>query len=377
MALSIFYQFFLLGCTSFGGPAAHLGIFKKHFVDNLGWLPNERYGAMISLSQILPGPGSSQVGFAIGLERAGILGGIAAFIGFTLPSFLLMLMLAMTASELPEPIENIIVGLKLFAVVVVADAIFSMAKSFCKTTPLKVITFISTLALLLLPSLHTQLWLLVIVAVVAYFYRFSPIVDDKNNSPIMLNWSVLGLFFAVFALTFFGLPNNLFAQFYQAGALVFGGGHVVLPLLQNGVSGLSQESFLTAYAAAQAVPGPMFSIASFLGAEVGGEHAFASSLLATVAIFLPGLLLMWACHHSWQSLSSLPKFASISAALNAAVVGLLAAAFYNPIWQSAVYSLWHIALVIGGFILLKYAKPPIWMMLLLFCGVGVLLPHLP
>ena len=203
MALSIFYQFFLLGCTSFGGPAAHLGIFKKHFVDNLGWLTNERYSAMISLSQILPGPGSSQVGFAIGLERAGIFGGIAAFLGFTLPSFLIMLFLAITATQMQGSFAAIIAGLKLFAVVVVADAVIGMAKSFCKTTPLKIVTFVSTLLLLFSPTLHTQLWLLVGVAFAASFYRFSSIPDTHTNATShKLNWpgawSVLGVIYAYF-----------------------------------------------------------------------------------------------------------------------------------------------------------------------------------
>ena len=178
-------------------------------------------------------------------------------------------------------------------------------------------------------------------------------------------------------LTFFGLPESTFAQFYQAGALVFGGGHVVLPLLQSSVPELTQESFLTAYAAAQAVPGPMFSIATFLGAKVSEQYVVLGAVIATLAIFLPGLLLMWACHHNWQSLSALPKFASITAALNAAVVGLLAAAFYDPILQSAVHSLWHIIIVVAGLALMKFAKPPIWMLLLLFCIIGTVLPYLP
>ncbi|TMP75562.1 chorismate-binding protein, partial [Pseudoalteromonas phenolica] len=162
MFLKIFYQFLLLGCTSFGGPAAHLGFFKKHFVDNLKWLSNERYASMISLSQILPGPGSSQVGFAIGLEKAGILGGIAAFLGFTLPSFLLMIMLTLTAEQLSGTALNVIDGLKLFAVVIVADAVLSMAKSFCKTTALKFVAFFATFTLLMLPNLSAQLGVLMV-----------------------------------------------------------------------------------------------------------------------------------------------------------------------------------------------------------------------
>ncbi|MBE0366508.1 chromate efflux transporter [Pseudoalteromonas aurantia] len=373
MVLSIFYQFFLLGCTSFGGPAAHLGFFKKHFVDNLKWLSNERYSSMISLSQILPGPGSSQVGFAIGVERAGLLGGIAAFIGFTLPSFLIMVVLALSATQLQDNLTGVIHGLKLFAVVVVADAILSMAKSFCKTTALKLVTFASTLFILISPSIFSQIWLLVIAASMGMLYRFSPIPDSTTSKIGKWHWPALALFVGLFVLSFFGFSDYLYAPFYQAGALVFGGGHVVLPLLQNSVEHLSQESFLTAYAAAQAVPGPMFTIATYLGAVTQPDNVWFGAIIATLAVFLPGLLLMYSCHHSWHALSNLPKFASVTAAINAAVVGLLAAAFYQPIWSSSVTSLWHIAIVVAGFCCMKLFKPPIWMMLIAFASLGLFL----
>ncbi|KAF7772399.1 chromate transporter [Pseudoalteromonas citrea] len=373
MVLSIFYQFFLLGCTSFGGPAAHLGFFKKHFVDSLNWLSNERYSSMISLSQILPGPGSSQVGFAIGVERAGLLGGIAAFIGFTLPSFLIMLILAMTAAQLDGAISDVIHGLKLFAVVVVADAILTMAKSFCKTAPLKLITFASTLFMLISPSVFSQIWLLVIAACVGLLYRFSSIPEVSEKQDMQWQWPTLIVFVGLFVLSILSLPSDIFAQFYQAGALVFGGGHVVLPLLQNSVEHLSQESFLTAYAAAQAVPGPMFTIATYLGAVAQPDNILVGAIIATLAVFLPGLLLMYTCHHSWYALSNLPRFASVTAAINAAVVGLLAAAFYQPIWLSAVSDLWHIAIVIIGFACMKLFKPPLWTMLVAFSALGFVL----
>ena len=373
MVLSIFYQFFLLGCTSFGGPAAHLGFFKKHFVDNLNWLSNERYSSMISLSQILPGPGSSQVGFAIGVERAGLLGGMAAFIGFTLPSFLIMFVLALTASELQGTLSAVIHGLKLFAVVIVADAILTMAKSFCKTTALKVVTFASTLFMLISPSVFSQIWLLVIAAFAGAIYRFSHVPCTSKNTTAQWQWPTLVIFIVLFALSLLSLPSAIFAQFYQAGALVFGGGHVVLPLLQNSVEHVSQENFLTAYAAAQAVPGPMFTIATYLGAIAHPDNVILGAIIATLAVFLPGLLLMYTCQNSWYALSNLPKFASITAAINAAVVGLLAAAFYQPIWLSAVSELWHIAIVLIGFSCMKLFKPPIWTMLIAFAALGFIL----
>ncbi|MEI5640251.1 MULTISPECIES: chromate efflux transporter [unclassified Pseudoalteromonas] len=376
MFLRIFYQFFLLGCTSFGGPAAHLGFFKKHFVDNLQWLSAQRYANMISLSQILPGPGSSQVGFAIGLEKGGALGGLAAFLGFTLPSFLIMTVLALTAEQLSGSALAVIYGLKLFAVVIVADAVLGMAKSFCKTTALKVVTFFATLALLLLPSLSSQLGVLIVIAIAGYFYSFSNAPSEQHSTSGNTNWAVLGLFAALFLLTFLSLPSAIFAEFYQAGALVFGGGHVVLPLLQTSVDNLPQESFLTAYAAAQAIPGPMFTIASFLGATVNNTHPLIGASIATVAIFLPGLLLMWAFINQWQRLIAMPKFASISAALNAGVVGILAAAFYQPIWLAAVHSVTDIVAVALGFAVLKWLKPAIWQLLLGFVVYGLVVGNL-
>ncbi|WP_440054791.1 chromate efflux transporter [Pseudoalteromonas sp. T1lg65] len=372
MFLSIFYQFFLLGCTSFGGPAAHLGFFKKHFVDNLNWVSASRYANMISLSQILPGPGSSQVGFAIGLEKGGILGGVAAFLGFTLPSFLIMVLLAMSTEHLSGSALGIISGLKLFAVVVVADAVLTMAKSFCKTTPLKVLAFLTTLSLLVVPALQMQLLVLLTSAAVACVYSFSSIPDNAEKPQGgTVKWGVFLLFLALFVMSLFALPHDLFANYFQAGALVFGGGHVVLPLLQSSVAEMDQETFLTAYAAAQAIPGPMFTIASFLGA-VQSTLPLLGAAVATLGIFLPGLLLMWAFNQHWQQLLALPRFASISAALNAAVVGILAAAFYQPIWLSAVASWLDIVAVGCGFIVLKWLKPAIWQLLIAFATFGVI-----
>ncbi|AZN34319.1 chromate efflux transporter [Pseudoalteromonas sp. Xi13] len=382
MLVAIFRQFFLLGCMSFGGPAAHLGYFKRHFVDTLNWLSDTRYAQLISLSQALPGPGSSQVGFAIGVERAGVIGGITAFIAFTLPSFLIMLLLAVSAHQFDAVYFAIIAGLKLFAVVIVADATLTMAKSFCTSAALKLIAVMSTLALLLFPLLGTQIAILVSAAAIGAIWpllQLNTQIDPKADTKSAFRWLPLGLFVLLLAISFIPLGDDLalFAPFYQAGAMVFGGGHVVLPVLQAGVPALSNDQFLSAYASAQAIPGPMFTIATYLGAQLSSEQPLIGAIAATLLIFTPGFLLMLAFQKSWLNLASKPRFASSIAALNAAVVGFLAAALYSPIWTSAVHSLWQVALVIAAFAWLRMKKPPIWWLLALFISVGLVQHYLP
>ncbi|KAA1149904.1 chromate efflux transporter [Pseudoalteromonas sp. FUC4] len=382
MLIAIFRQFFLLGCMSFGGPAAHLGYFKRHFVDSLNWLTNTRYAQLISLSQALPGPGSSQVSFAIGVERAGVLGGIAAFVGFTLPSFLIMALLAVSAHQFDAVYFAIIAGLKLFAVVIVADATLSMAKSFCTSSALKLLAVMSTLALVLFPMMGTQIAILITAATVGAIWpllKLGTVADDVNSKNSNINWIALGLFALLLGVGFIPLGHEfaLFTPFYQAGAMVFGGGHVVLPVLQAGVPALSDDQFLSAYASAQAVPGPMFTIATYLGAQLTTEQPLVGALIATLLIFMPGFLLILAFQKSWINLASKPRFASSIAALNAAVVGFLVAALYSPIWASAVHNLWQVALVIITFAWLRFKKPPIWWLLALFIAVGLLQHYLP
>ena len=382
MLVAIFRQFFLLGCMSFGGPAAHLGYFKRHFVDTLNWLSDTRYAQLISLSQALPGPGSSQVGFAIGVERAGVIGGITAFIAFTLPSFLIMLLLAVSAHQFDAVYFAIIAGLKLFAVVIVADATLTMAKSFCTSAALKLIAVMSTLALLLFPLLGTQIAILVSAAAIGAIWpllQLNTQTEPKADTKSAFRWLPLGLFVLLLAISFIPLGDDLalFAPFYQAGAMVFGGGHVVLPVLQAGVPALSNDQFLSAYASAQAIPGPMFTIATYLGAQLSSEQPLIGAIAATLLIFTPGFLLMLAFQKSWLNLASKPRFASSIAALNAAVVGFLAAALYSPIWTSAVHNLWQVALVIAAFAWLRMKKPPIWWLLALFISVGLVQHYLP
>lgn len=375
MLIAIFRQFFLLGCMSFGGPAAHLGYFKRHFVDTLNWLPSARFAQLISLSQALPGPGSSQVSFGIGVERAGLLGGIAAFIGFTLPSFLIMLLLAISAHQFDTIYFAIIAGLKLFAVVIVADATLSMAKSFCTTKGLKLIAVLSTLALICFAQFTTQIAIIIIAALIGALspsLKLDEIPKNKSKKE-KINWLALSLFSLLLVISFIPLGQELdaFSSFYQTGAMVFGGGHVVLPVLQTSVPMLSEDQFLSAYASAQAIPGPMFTIATYLGAQLTTSYPLLGALTATLLIFTPGFLLMLAFQKSWINLANNPRLASTISALNAAVVGFLAAALYSPIWSSSVHSVWHIALIVVALAWLRIKKPPIWWLLIVFVSVGL------
>jgi chromate transporter len=373
----ILWRFALLGCTSFGGPAAHLGYFRREFVDRLGWLDDAAYGRLIALSQFLPGPGSSQVGFAIGLERAGLAGGIAAFLGFTLPSFAIMLALATGASAVAGAVwfEGLVDGLKLLAVVVVADAVLGMGRSFCTTRLAAGLAVATAAVVLVAPGVATQLGALAIAAAVGAA-RPAAGAPDPAAAPRVrpVLWPLV-----VFAVLLLGLPllagtsvaAGLFADFYRAGALVFGGGHVVLPLLQDSVgTALSTETFLTGYAAAQGVPGPMFTLATFLGASLT-EAPLAGAALATAAIFLPGFLLVLGLRGAWDALAARPRVAGGAAAVNAAVVGLLAAALYRPVFVSAVTDPVDLAVaLVGGFVLMAL-RPPILVLVAAFALWGV------
>uniref|UniRef100_UPI0038B3CF9C chromate efflux transporter n=1 Tax=Neptuniibacter marinus TaxID=1806670 RepID=UPI0038B3CF9C len=386
--LEVFWRFLLLGCTSFGGPAAHLGYFQKTFVQDLKWLEQEAYAQLIALSQFLPGPGSSQVGFAIGLKRAGIAGGIAAFLGFTLPSFLIIYFIATTQfGEGSSGVNGLIHSLKLLAVVIVADATLNMQRSFCKEKRSLCIAILSAAALLILPNIWTQMAVLMGAAVYG-------VVESRNQSHIentALNIqknststvkSILAKPpFILFISLFLMLPPlayisdwaTLAAPFYQTGSLVFGGGHVVLPLLQQSLEHIDNDRFIAGYAAAQAVPGPMFTLATFLGAELTPNASLIGALVATLSIFLPGLLLVLSLQNTWESLAKQPRVAGAIWGVNAAVVGLLLSALYQPIFLSAVQSNIDFAIALIAFFILRQFKPPILLFVLSFIGLGFLL----
>ena len=363
--LSIFKTFFWLGWISFGGPAAHIGYFRKTFVEKLNWLSDEEYGQIVALSQFLPGPGSSQVGFAVGYKRGGLTGAIAAFIGFTSPSVILMLILALVSNQLLEaPLFNSIIhGLKLLAVVVVADATFGMYKNFCQSKIATALCVMTAVVLLLLPGIWPQILVLLFAAIIGSKFLIS---QEIKTVPSTHKISITPL--VIFVALLVGLPLfsvysqgiEVFGLFYQAGSLVFGGGHVVLPLLQNGIGDqLSQDEFLTGYAAAQAVPGPMFTLATYLGYVLMPSAPITGALLATIAVFLPGFLLLLGVLKNWQAIASKPLVAGALTGVNAAVVGLLLAALYQPIFTSAVSGGLDFALIIVGVWLLKTVKMPI------------------
>lgn len=362
-------QFLWLGCISFGGPAAHIGYFQRTFVERLGWLTQAEFAQLLALCQLLPGPASSQLGFAIGRQRAGFAGALAAFAGFTLPSFLLLLTAAIGLGQLGNNVwlDATLHGLKLLALVVVADAVLTMSRQFCKTTRNQGIMVATAAALWWQPGLLTQLVMLAGAALLCARV-WAPQTPDPQPSPAQSipvhqpHWPTLLLF----ALLFVGLPllggpvGQLVADFYRAGSLVFGGGHVVLPLLAESVGhSLNPQQFLTGYSLAQLVPGPMFTLATYLGAQLLPASPVGGALLATLALFLPGFLLLWAMGPCWQSWLARPRLAGAVAGINAAVVGLLLAALYQPVWQSAVLAPTDLALAAVGFYLLRGLKLPI------------------
>lgn len=373
----LFWRFLALGCISFGGPAAHLGYFRTAFVDRLKWLDDAAYGRLVALSQFLPGPSSSQVGFAIGYQRAGVAGGVAVFLGFTLPSFVLLYLLAIAGSSVTDTVYfgGFVKGLKLLAVVVVADAVLGMYATFCRRRLAGALCILTASALLIAPSMATQFAVLAAGALAGW--RFLRALEAPAGGRLRFSWVPLTLFF----ILLIGLPFlaslspdlDLLSRFYQTGSLVFGGGHVVLPLLQQTVGdALSIDRFLLGYAAAQAIPGPLFTLSAFLGAELTPDQALVGALIAVLGIFLPGFLLIMAFHDTWETLAQKPGAAGAVAGVNASVVGLLLAALYQPVFVNAVFSSLDLALAIIGFFLLRVLRVPILALVAFFAAAGML-----
>ncbi|WP_418133841.1 chromate efflux transporter [Aeromonas veronii] len=365
----VFIQFLWLGCISFGGPAAHIGYFQRTFVQRLGWLTQAEFARLLALCQLLPGPASSQLGFAIGRHRAGLGGALSAFLGFTLPSFLLLLAAAIGIGQLGSNLwlDAALHGLKLLALIVVADAVLTMSRQFCATGMTQGIMVVTAAALWWQPGLLTQLLMLAGAALIcARSQSGAGSVPASAELPSAASsqphWPTLLLF----GILFIGLPllgsplGQLVADFYRAGSLVFGGGHVVLPLLQESVGHtLNEQQFLTGYSLAQLVPGPMFTLATYLGAQLQPEMPLLGALSATLALFAPGFLLLWAVGPCWQQWLARPRLAGAVTGINAAVVGLLLAALYQPVWQSAVLAPTDLALAAIGFYLLRVLKLPV------------------
>ncbi|TPE54311.1 chromate efflux transporter [Maribrevibacterium harenarium] len=378
MFTTIFKKFFQLGWTSFGGPAAHIGYFRKVFVEQEQWATEQQYAQWVALSQVMPGPGSSQVGFAVGYHRGGVAGGVAAFLGFTLPSVILMCLFAWLGSWLSDSslFNSIIGALKVMAIVIVLDAILGMGRNFCKDSTTRWIAAGAGVFILIWPFALASVILVIGAGLVGAKLQLkagtdSPVASRTGMAGPLALVAFLALFIGSFSVTSGGL-TGFAAELFQGGSLIFGGGHVVLPVLTESLAEyLPANAMLTGYAAAQAVPGPMFTLATYLGAVAGEGTGLIWALVATLAIFLPGLLLMLVGQHYWHSLARIQAAQSALVAINAAVVGLLAATLIFPIIPAGIHSLWDVVVVVAGFVWLQKAKPPIWQVLLAFVVYGV------
>lgn len=386
----VFWIFLKLGCTSFGGPIAHLGYFRQAFVVKHQWLTEKSYADLVALCQFLPGPASSQVGMAIGWYRAGILGSIAAWLGFTMPSALLLILFALGLSHYPDLIPmGVIHGLKILAVAVVFQAIWGMARNLTPDAPRISIMIVSACAVLLSPTIWMQLIVMIVAALIGIklFAQVSqPSISKIAYSPAQQRVGVG--FLTVFMLLLLGLPvlSNfmpsqslaMFDAFYRTGSLVFGGGHVVLPLLQAQTVNpgwVNNEVFLAGYGATQAVPGPLFTFAAFLGASMTrSPTGWVGGLLALVAIFLPSFFLVVGTLPFWERLREHTTVQSALIAVNASTVGLLLATLYEPVWVNAILNPSDFALALLAVAALMVWKLPVWLVVTVCAGLGIVLP---
>ncbi|WP_233830216.1 chromate efflux transporter [Paraburkholderia sp. ZP32-5] len=392
--LEVLTVFLKLGLTSFGGPIAHIGYFRREFVERRRWLDDEAFTDLIGLCQFLPGPASSQAGFSIGLLRAGWAGGLAAWCGFTLPSIVVMLAFAAIAPDLAGPAgAGAIHGLKLVAVAVVAQAVWDMARRLCPDRRRAAIALASIALLSLLDTAFAQLIVIGAGALLGVALCRPNAADAASRAPsqhrhhfqVSRPAGIAALI--AFCALLFALPLwtttagsqslRVFDAFYRSGALVFGGGHVVLPLLQRATVAtgwIAPNDFLAGYGAAQAVPGPLFTFAAYLGWMMNAApRHWSGALLATLGIFLPGLLLVVAALPWWQALRARATMSAALAGVNAAVVGLLAAALYSPVWTSAVLSPADFAIACIGFVMLTRWKTPPLAVVVLCVASGVAL----
>ncbi|WLV25213.1 chromate efflux transporter [Aciduricibacillus chroicocephali] len=361
-----------LGCTSFGGPIAHLGYFHQEYVRRRKWMDEESYADLVALSQFLPGPASSQVGIGVGVIHGGVIGGIISFVGFTLPSVLVLIVFAMYLHTFNVNEAGWIHGLKIVAVVVVAHAILGMAKKLTPDMPRQTIALAALIAVLVIPAATIQIIVIILAAVVGFLIYRNQIAADKLQSikqfPVSRRFGLLCL--VAFFLLLFLLPilsrvisSDWFAiisDFYRSGALVFGGGHVVLPLLEQAfvqAGRLNESQFLAGYGVTQAVPGPLFTFAAYIGTIMKGSLG---GVIAIVAIFLPAFLLILGVLPFWNTIRGNAKVKGALMGVNAAVVGILLAALYNPIWTTSILDVYDFVLAAILFGMLVFWKMPPW-----------------
>ncbi len=387
-ALEVLRIFLKLGLTCFGGPVAHIGYFREEFVLRRKWLDEHAYTDLVGLCQFLPGPASSQVGFSIGLMRAGFRGALAAWAGFTLPSAILLVLFAFGAGVLTGPAGlGLLHGLKLVAVAIVAQAVWGMARTLCPDRARASIAVAAALVILLSGSAPAQIAVIVLGGAAGLWLCRAAPVAVASHVPIPVSRRVGLAALAAFFLLLLGLPVlhgltgssaiALFDAFYRSGALVFGGGHVVLPLLRDGFvtpGWVSDGSFLAGYGAAQAVPGPLFTFAAYLGAVASpSPHGVAGAVLGLAGIFLPGMLILIGALPFWGGFRKRAGAQAVMRGVNAAVVGLLGAALYNPVWVSSVKTPGDFGVALLGFVLLTVWKAPPLLVVVVSAAGGVAL----
>lgn len=372
-------MFLRLGLTSFGGPVAHIGYFREEFVHRRRWLDEARYADLVALCQFLPGPASSQVGIAIGLLRGGYRGSLAAWAGFTLPSALALTLFALGISSWGDGFpQGLLHGLKIVAVAVVAQAVWGMAQTLCVGAARTSLALLAACAVLVLPHAWAQLGVIALAALVG-LVLFQPSTTNRAAPlPPVAHRTMAGLLLLLFLALLVVLPAlaaasssqwiALLDTFYRTGALVFGGGHVVLPLLQAEVvpSGwVSNDTFLAGYGAAQAVPGPLFTFSAFLGGSMNeGSTRLMSAALCLVAVFVPSFLLVFGVMPFWDRLRVNLHVQAALAGVNAAVVGLLLAALYDPIWTNAIFGPYDFALALAALVALMAWRLPPWLVVI-------------
>jgi chromate transporter len=376
-----------LGLTSFGGPVAHLGYFREEYVARRRWLDEATYADLVALCQFLPGPASSQVGIAIGITRAGLLGGVAAWLGFTLPSAIALVAFAYGLRGLGVADAGWLHGLKVAAVAVVALAVWGMARSLAPDRERATIAIASAMCALLWPTGVGQVAIITVAALVGLRLLPSAAAAPTTRRPVAVGRGLGAAMLALFFVLLIVLPVvrqlvgsqalAVFDSFFRVGSLVFGGGHVVLPLLQAEVvppGWVTGEEFVAGYGAAQAVPGPLFTFAAYLGAVMGPRPSgLAGAALALVAIFLPSFFMVVGALPFWDALRGRASFQSALRGVNAAVVGLLVAALYQPVWTSAIHGPADVGLALAAFGLLAFWKAPPWLVVILAAAGGALI----
>lgn len=375
----LFIIFLRLGLTSFGGPVAHLSYFHDEFVKKKKWINEHAYADLVALCQFLPGPASSQVGMAIGLNRAGIIGAIVAWIGFTIPSAVILVLFGLGMTQLNlNAHQDWLHGLKVVAVSVVAQAVYGMGKKLCPDKERLTIAVISSLIVLFFSSAFIQVLVLILAGIFgAYFFKETkelphvPMqsgVKKKTGAIFLILFGVILILLPILRSIFQDQTIKLFDSFFRAGSLVFGGGHVVLPLLKSEVvptGWVSKDLFMAGYGLAQAIPGPLFSFSAYLGAVSSFyPNGWIGGGICLLAAFLPSFLLIVGGLPFWESLRSFPKIRQAMLGINASVVGILLAALYHPVITSAIFSAKDFALASVGFLLLEYWKLSSWMVVL-------------